>query len=47
MIYFILCYAEMPIADKLNKALLWLMNVIMYIESERGKKGRYKTGGRR
>lgn len=45
--YFILCYAGMPVADKWKKALLWLMNVIMYIESERGEKGRYITGGRR
>lgn len=38
MIYFILYYAEMPAADKREKALLWLMSTMVYIESARGKK---------
>ena len=38
MIYFILCYAGMPAADEWEKALLWLMNVMMYVEPARGRK---------
>jgi len=38
VIYFILPYAEMPVEDRCKKALCWVMNVIMFAESEIGKK---------
>lgn len=38
MIYFILRYTEMPAEDRCEKALRWVMNVIMYVGSEIKKK---------